>query len=92
MTIVEFLTARLDERESGIRAALRTEDYGVSEFDLDDIAAKRAIIERYLDVDKWMRAGHHDEYAAEAIGLETALTLLASPYSERPDYRQEWKP
>ena len=44
MTIVEFLNARLNEMECGIREALRTEDYGVSNFDLDDIESKRAVI------------------------------------------------
>jgi hypothetical protein len=60
---------------------------------LADIAAKRAIITRYVEVNDWVTAGHYnDEFASEQIGLETALEILASAYADRPGYDESWRP
>jgi len=113
VTIVEFLTARLDEAERPARLEKQLADdffgdaeftveyqwarmtkhtngsYGSSfskgapspEFILADIAAKRAIVEV---TERWMAAGYPT--------LDVQLRILASVYSDHPDYRQEWKP
>lgn len=92
MTIVEFLTARYDEAESGIREALKTEDYGVSQSDLDDIAAKRAIIEDYEDHVKTYRDEPTPAGEGIRFGLLLALARIAEGYADRPGYDVEWKP
>lgn len=93
MTIVEFLIARLDERESGIRQAMRTEDWGVSQFDLDDVESKRAIVAAYERSHENRNAHPDDPAAAGALlALLGATKHLASVYSYHPDYREEWKP
>lgn len=93
MTIVEFLTARLDELESGVRQALKTEDYGVSQFDLDDIAMKRRMVERaWLSVQYIPPADRTPANNAAGIHAFWVLAELASVYSDHPDYSEEWKP
>lgn len=98
MTIVEFLTARLDEAESGWKTQKRSEDEGVTEAlfhfghrladeMLADVAAKRAIIARYEAWDM----GADDGSTVTAILLGVVQTLT-SVYSDHSDYRQEWKP
>lgn len=42
--------------------------------------AKRQIVKHWLDIEGW---GNHDPYVLE---------LLALPYVDHPDYREEWRP
>lgn len=93
-TIVEFLTARYDEAESGIRQALRTEDYGVSQFDLADIAAKRRIVEKAATYDPLRDTGNVTANAGVIVAkmvYDVVLRELANPYADHPDYREEWR-
>lgn len=97
LTLTEFLTAMLDKdaaawRQSSEFLVAHPGLAHLSRYMLADIAAKRAIIERYADSKAWGEQGHYDEYASESCGLETALTLLASVYADHPDCREEWRP
>jgi hypothetical protein len=58
---------------------------------LAECEAKRRIVERYLDT-KAEAERHDNEYAAEWLGLETALEILTLPYADHPDYREDWRP
>lgn len=57
---------------------------------LADVEAKRQIISEYL-AEGHNPTGEMRDYGYEA-GLERALELLALPFEDHPDYRQEWKP
>jgi hypothetical protein len=48
-----------------------------------DLAAKRRIVERAADVG----FGYPSHHLAQGI-----LALLALPYADHPDYRDEWRP
>lgn len=56
---------------------------------LREVESKRTIIERHvtdIDSDHW-----EARLAADDFG-EAALRLLAAVYSDRPGYREEWRP
>lgn len=92
MTLVEFLTARLDEDEqvalcSGDGRALAEADHAQR-----DVESKRRVVDLH-------GAGPHECVAwDEALGTTCTcyevdcptLGLLALPYAGHPDYRQEW--
>ena len=95
--LAAWLTQIWDELEVGIREALRTEDYGVSQFDLDRIAADRQILARYQNA--CVRADDpteiqevRDDWGVIASTYEGVLCILALPYADRPGYQQAWKP
>jgi hypothetical protein len=52
--------------------------------------AKRRLINEYERVNA--RAQYPDSEGGMADGLELAVHLLALPYAQHPDYREEWKP
>lgn len=59
---------------------------------LTECEAKRGLVEQYRqarDDDDQVPAEWNDGYVC---GQEFALKLLALPYADHPDYRQEWKP
>jgi hypothetical protein len=92
-SVTDFIRARLDEREAGTRMALRTEDYGTPERDLDLLAAHRRLLEihsPYYQPNGPTRCKRctPSEYLWPC---ETVL-VLASIDSEHPDYREEWRP
>jgi hypothetical protein len=99
MTIVEFLTARLDEWEHALRD--EEEMFGsrlIIRRLRDDIAAKRAIIHQHGIGDGAHECpdGFMDSAETEPhTGWEVVCMTqrhLASIYSEHPDYDQSWKP
>lgn len=53
---------------------------------LADVEAKRRIVDLHPNMLGWCQG-----CASEAYPCRT-LTLLALPYADHPDYRQEWKP
>ena len=58
---------------------------------LADIAVKRKIIAAYADAAEWY--GRRENLAApagEVHGLRTAIRLLASAYSDHPDFDPDW--
>jgi hypothetical protein len=55
--------------------------------------AKRRIVEEYAPVAKNDTGESEPEYAyGWAEGLGEAVRLLALPYADHPDYRDEWRP
>lgn len=100
--LVEFLTDRYDEAESGWRAHRRAEVDGcikpvfhfgrpLAEEMLADIAAKRAIIALHTPNSElcfWTNEGWrtHDDVVCDT------LRLLASIYSDHSDYDESWRP
>lgn len=54
---------------------------------LREIEAKRRIVATY---ELWRDFGGTDKEAAFAKGLGDSLRILASAYSDHPDYLQEW--
>lgn len=106
--IVEFLRARLHEDERLALNVLDTDDaWWVTRLhlsqDLDPVQTHRedsdlTALARHFDRARMLReiAAKRQMLAwAEAMAPEMAvslLELLALPYSEHPDYRQEWSP
>lgn len=106
MTIVEFLEARITEDERKAEAGGYHNGGGVFANDnygcllvqpsriLAECAAKRAIIKSLVST----AAAHSAEtridqklvLAGMDTGLRLALTSLTAPYSDHPDYREEW--
>ena len=60
---------------------------------LREVEAKRRIVDEYNEVRRMDRPEPEPEYAVgRAVGLGEAVRLLALPYSDHPDYREEWRP
>lgn len=94
MTIVEFLTARLDAHEELLRMMAEPgRHYAVeARRRLADIAAKRAIVAKYTDCVRFEDETGEPTFGASAATLQDVLRHLASVYSDHPDYREEWRP
>ncbi|MEV8610273.1 DUF6221 family protein [Amycolatopsis sp. NPDC051373] len=105
--LITFLRARENEREAAANAGHGVHcasldscyeqngdlpDYGRCDcpkrWTLDDVAAKRQIIELHTPDWPWNKACGCCGEAA----LCRTLRLLALPYDEHPDYREEWRP
>lgn len=98
MSIVDFLNARLAERESAARTALAAGEnlrsHGVSpdlweerdlqaNEDLADVAAHRKLIEAHV--------GYYGAGDDEGFPIQT-LSILAERYSTHPGYDPAWAP
>ena len=66
---------------------------------LAECAAKRQIVEAYREagelVQRLAKAGHREEAQSvrySRLGLEAALTALAQPYSDHPEFDAAWRP
>lgn len=57
---------------------------------LAEVEAKRKILTEYEEADA--RAKYPDFDGGVFSGLELVVQHLAVPYSDHPDYREEWKP
>ena len=58
---------------------------------LADIAAKRAILDKWHVKTRWASRHPSTDFGdGEIWGIEAALRLLASAYADRPGYRDEW--
>jgi Family of unknown function (DUF6221) len=79
--LIAFLRARLDEREQN----RKTRD----EYDLRDVEAKRRIVDSWPDPFGVWSAEQAD---SARVMKGRVLRLLALPYSDHPDYRQDWRP
>ena len=81
--LVKFLRARLDEDAEPCEGASEYVDCrDLSERRVRDVEAKRQIVDRcasIADGSAWDLA-------------EEVLRLLALPYVDHPDYREEWRP
>jgi Family of unknown function (DUF6221) len=80
-TLTGFLLARLAEDQA---QAERFPNWPIQRV-LDDIAAKRRIVEESRDYSPELSSGDNGEWAFDIV-----LRLLASVYADHPDYRQEW--
>jgi hypothetical protein len=100
--IVEFLRARLDEDEDigGLHARVGGE-IGISSRPCDPRSGERIVADaiakrRILALHGESGYGAEMESDEGGYGWDDALShvfrLLALPYSDHPDYRQEWKP
>lgn len=82
MTLVEFLTARLDEDERwalGASAPLR------------EVGAKRRIIALAEQAEEASNTAVGDDYMMAAMYMTDTIKLLALPYADHEDYRAEWR-
>lgn len=92
--LVEFLTARLDEDEPDCRTGIASESY-LSDFAerlLREVKAKRQILERLYPEIKNCDELIEGEWNSNPYNADTLLELLALPYADHPDFRDEWRP
>lgn len=83
--IAEFLLARYAEDETRVRGYILRDDAPYRR-PLADLEAKRRIVALTLDrTSDRFTAGY-------AAAINSVLHELASPYSDHPDYREEWRP
>jgi hypothetical protein len=104
MTLTEFLAARLDEDERVAHEAAESDAMTskpstpptrkwthIARHDparvLAEVEAKRRIVEMGASYVPELEHGDNGEWA-----LDATLRLLALPYADHPDYRQEWRP
>jgi len=92
--IIEFLNARLDhdERFTYNPALMRVAGAGLSDLVKRarvDISAKRRIVALHS-----AEPGQHPDFCGHDLRELPCptLRLLASVYSDHPDYREEWRP
>jgi hypothetical protein len=100
--LVEFLKARLDDKERQARYRLEDTDsqYGAFELDPEEALAEVEAWRRIVDlcaaplVDV-TAPGDSERRFVPGEGppwAEPVLRLLALPYADDPDCREEWKP
>ena len=100
--LVAFLLARLDEDEAAARTVLldreflpfesvmQTADHGARHGPLRvlrDVAAKRAVVEKYRDGLQAQPDGFH---GGQLDVAEALIAALASVFAEHPDFNPEW--
>lgn len=90
-TLSEFLLARVTEDEADAMSGWRWKSLPAGEYErlqarvLSECEAKRRIVEAAT----WeMKDGSRVAYELD----EDTLRLLALPYADHPDYRDEWRP
>jgi len=104
MTLAEFLLARIAEDEAVARELPPHSDGTVSVYTgsqyvrlpdpdrvLSECEAKRRIVEEITETFEMNRPPSATNSEAVWLG-ESVLQLLALPYADHPDYREEWKP
>jgi len=86
VTLTEFLLARIAEDEAGAERAEFIADFNQARI-LDECEAKRRIVEECVD------GLRYDIDCGEGHGtsFENILQILALPYIDHPDFRDEWK-
>ncbi|WP_030579138.1 DUF6221 family protein [Streptomyces globisporus] len=82
--LIEFYRARLDADAASVRDCIESHEPNVSEVDLDEIAARRAVLDAYERA-----LAQADDQAA---GLGLAVRYLAAHHSGHADYREEFRP
>jgi hypothetical protein len=96
MTLTDFLLARIAEDEGINRRIVKAAGFAMFNGEPVDPHARRLLAEceakrRIVEL-SWHHLGD-EEYG---WGMEEAkrqiLTLLALPYADHPDYREEWRP
>lgn len=92
MNLVEFLLARIEEDETEARVVSPTIRGYVSYADGRDA---RRVARVLAECDAKRRIIDWHDLAERQYGPRTAagiLEILALPYAEHPDYRDEWRP
>lgn len=92
-----YLTGRtgspLDHKPSfGDDAARLITRFAVPARVLAECKAKRQVVELYRGVSKDARETRDELCCAGEAYLHDALRVLALPYADHPDYRNEWRP
>jgi hypothetical protein len=83
MTLTEFLLARI--ADDAALAKLSIAGHWRARLRvLAECAAKRAIVEYAQECDRML--------GAEPVIADHFLRILAVPYADHPDYREEWRP
>lgn len=59
---------------------------------LAECAAKRRLVEDYLDLDRQYKASHSEFTEARRFQALVALGQLALVYADHPEYEAEWRP
>lgn len=99
--LVGFLKARLDDAEQDSRVLLTREGQSLvvlrlARERLAEVEAKQRILAQYEAVCDEVRhpvsAEHRTNARARQHQLDQVLPLLALPYAEHADYRNEWRP
>lgn len=94
--LTAFLTARLDEDEAAARAAMPTGGRRNGKMTqrrvLADIEAKRRIVAEFEQVHVDYRTAHTPTLEGQRLGLLKAVAVLALPFADHADYREEWRP
>lgn len=69
-------------------------DCGVPARALADVQAKRALLDEHVSSQQTLDAIDYPDMqdVGRVAGLETALQYEALPYSNHPDYREDWRP
>jgi hypothetical protein len=81
--LVEFLRARLDEDQRALtELAGAMQDYGSARV-LAEVEAKRELINELT---------LNEPRPDDEVKVERMLELLALPYADHPDWREEWRP
>lgn len=92
--LIAFLKARLDDRERSIKARLY--QYPDPEVALAEVGVQRKLIdqaEREINGAPSRAYDHESEVERTRAALwGEVLLLLALPYADHPDYREEWRP
>lgn len=96
--LVTFIRARLDQDLHLAKLNLLANQAGQASVDpsvdrhswaLRDVLAKRQIVDMYESA---RRAIYTGSETADQYILEPVIRLLALPYADHPEYRQNWKP
>lgn len=101
LSVVDFLEARIAEKEAGVRRRYGSwptgnqEELGepgpLGQMILAECAQKRAIVAQWRSVAAAEGARNICEADGPgAIALRSMLRILASSYEAHPDYREEW--
>lgn len=95
MTLTQFLMDRISEEESawyeGVMLPTTPRFSDISHHMMAEAEAKRQIVKLAImaGLDKALQG---TQPAGREQALIEVLMLLATPYADHPDYREEWKP
>lgn len=100
MTLIEFLTDRLDDDERSLREKIRVGDPGWwgDERYWSEVEAKRRIVGLHTGhhecAGRWPDTGEPKCVLVRPgyIEHDPTLCLLALPYDTHPDYDEGWRP
>ena len=89
ITLTDFLLARIAEDEADLCHCCDDGLGTVVGFARADLAAKRRIVEAMAAPEELVT---EDARRVAAIARLVVLGNLAAPYSDHPDWREEWRP